>query len=654
MYSNYYTPTNNFYPFLKFFNQNLLANFAFMNRFLLLQKALVKLRILPSWVIFFIDAILVIGTSFISYIFFKQLGVVFYKEFSFTIRFTITVATYVAYLLVFKTHTGIIRYSTLNDMARVFKAVFCSFITLLLIDTLYYVIYNKHVFLIYTIFYSCFLIFFVLVGFRVFVKFLFQNLSQQNMVLSKANIAIIGVNPHNISIIETLNSNDSQFHLVCFLDINPSLNGKKVAGINVIASNKKHLIYFLRWKNIKNIVLTKDYLPEAIETKLIDDCIKYNIKVFKPELIENQSIASSETLKSYNLEELLFRETIEVNNEKIIQQFKDKTILITGGAGSIGSQLAKQIVNFAPKKVIILDQAETPLHDIELYFENTKHKCEMEFELVDVTNFKELETVFNKYRPETVFHAAAYKHVPVLEKNYKQAIKVNVFGTKNCVDLSLKYGVHNFVFISTDKAVNPTNIMGASKRFAEMLSHTAFNCKRNTHKTQIVSTRFGNVLGSNGSVVHLFQEQIKRGGPLTVTHPEVNRFFMTIPEACKLVIEAAAMGAGGQTYLFDMGKSIKIIDLAEKMIRLSGKTPNKDIEIVFTGLRPGEKLYEEVLTETAKTYPTYHPKIVIAQEENPCEDTIEESLRFLNRIHELEKEDVINHFKLIIPGVNIK
>ena len=625
-----------------------------MNRFLLLQKAFVKLRILPSWVIFFIDAILVATSSFISYIFFKQLGIVFYNEFPFIIRFSITISTYLLYLLLFKTHTGIIRYSTLNDMARVFKAVFSSFITLVLIDTLHYYIDCHHIFVIYTLFYSSFFIFFVLVGFRVFIKFLFQNLSQQNMVISKANIAIIGVNPHNISIIETLNSNDSQFHLICFLDTNPSLNGKKVAGINVIASNKKHLIYFLRWKGIKNIVLTKDYLPEAIEAKLIDDCIKYNIKVFKPELIENQSVASSETLKSYNLEELLFRETIEVNNEKIIQQFKDKTILITGGAGSIGSQLAKQIVNFAPKKVIILDQAETPLHDMELYFQNRKHKCDMEFELIDVTNLKELETVFIKHHPETVFHAAAYKHVPVLEKNYKQAIKVNIFGTKNCVDLALKYGVQNFVFISTDKAVNPTNIMGASKRFAEMLSHAAFNCKKNTHKMQIVATRFGNVLGSNGSVVHLFQEQIKKGGPLTVTHPEVNRFFMTIPEACKLVIEAAAMGVGGQTYLFDMGKSIKIIDLAEKMIRLSGKIPNKDIEIVFTGLRPGEKLYEEVLTESATTFPTYHPKIVIAKEENPCYDTMEEFLLFFNRIHELEKEEVINHFKLIIPGLNIK
>jgi FlaA1/EpsC-like NDP-sugar epimerase len=240
--------------------------------------------------------------------------------------------------------------------------------------------------------------------------------------------------------------------------------------------------------------------------------------------------------------------------------------------------------------------------------------------------------------------------VPLLEKNYKQAIKVNVFGTKNCIELAMKYGVKKFLYVSTDKAVNPTNIMGASKRLAEMQAQAAFICRKNTHKMQIMSTRFGNVLGSNGSVVNLFKKQIKAGGPITVTHPEVNRFFMTIPEACKLVIEAAAMGTGGQTYLFDMGRSIKIVDLAEKMIRLAGMTPYKDINIQFTGLRPGEKLYEEVLTASAETLPTYHPKIVIAKEENPCSETLDEVMLSLQNIYQLERNEVINQLKIIIPG----
>jgi FlaA1/EpsC-like NDP-sugar epimerase len=270
--------------------------------------------------------------------------------------------------------------------------------------------------------------------------------------------------------------------------------------------------------------------------------------------------------------------------------------------------------------------------------------------LTDVTNYEELESIFKKYQPEILFHAAAYKHVPLLEKNYKQAIKVNVFGTKNCIELAMKYGVKKFLYVSTDKAVNPTNIMGASKRLAEMQAQAAFICRKNTHKMQIMSTRFGNVLGSNGSVVNLFKKQIKAGGPITVTHPEVNRFFMTIPEACKLVIEAAAMGTGGQTYLFDMGRSIKIVDLAEKMIRLAGMTPYKDINIQFTGLRPGEKLYEEVLTASAETLPTYHPKIVIAKEENPCSETLDEVMLSLQNIYQLERNEVINQLKIIIPG----
>ena len=383
---------------------------------------------------------------------------------------------------------------------------------------------------------------------------------------------------------------------------------------------------------------------------MIEDCINYDIKVYKPELLENNNSDAKETLKTYNLEELLFRETIEIKNSKIIEQFTNKTILVTGGAGSIGSELAKQLGSFNPKELIILDQAETPLYEIEFYFKKNIPECNCHFELVDVTNLEEFETIFKKYRPEIIFHAAAYKHVPLLEKNYKQAVKVNIFGTKNCLDLALQYGVKNFVYVSTDKAVNPTNIMGASKRFAEMLGQTAYNCKKNVHKMQIMSTRFGNVLGSNGSVVNLFKEQILAGGPITVTHPEVNRFFMTISEACKLVIEAAAMGSGGQTYLFDMGRSIKIVDLAEKMIRLAGKIPNKDIKIVFTGLRPGEKLYEEVLTASAETLPTYHPKIVIAKEENPCVDTIEEVMVNLKRLNHLERKEVIEQLKLIVPG----
>ena len=621
-----------------------------MKKISFILNILGKIRILPSWLILFIDVVILIVSSTISYILFKQLGIKFYKDFPFELRFTISLTVYVFFFIVFKTYTGIIRYSTLNDMGRLFKAVFSAFSTLLIIDTAYYLYKGTHIFVIFTLFYSTYFIFFTLMGFRILVKITFQNLNKGNKVSFKESIAIVGVNSHNISLAETLISAQSNFNLVCFIDTNKSLNGKKVAGINVLAYDKKPIVVYLRLKRIKNIVLTKGYLPEEVEQKLIEDCINNDIKVYKPELLENNNSDAKETLKTYNLEELLFRETIEIKNSKIIEQFTNKTILVTGGAGSIGSELAKQLGGFEPKELIILDQAETPLYEIEMYFKKNIPSCNCHFELVDVTNLEEFETVFKKYRPEIIFHAAAYKHVPLLEKNFKQAIKVNIFGTKICLDLAMKYGVNKFVYVSTDKAVNPTNIMGASKRFAEMLGQTAYNCKKNVHKMQIMSTRFGNVLGSNGSVVNLFQEQILAGGPITVTHPDVNRFFMTIPEACKLVIEAAAMGLGGQTYLFDMGKSIKIVDLAEKMIRLAGKIPNKDIKIVFTGLRPGEKLYEEVLTASAETLPTYHPKIVIAKEENPCVDTIEEVMVYLKRLNHLERKEVNEQLQLIVPG----
>lgn len=620
-----------------------------MKRFIYLQKFLTKLKILPSWAIFLIDIILLCCTSLISYTFFKELGVIFIDTFPFKIRLGITLGVYTFYFLLFKIYTGVIRYSTLNDIGRIFKAVFFSFLTLVAIDYLHVFFYGGHVFLIFTLFYSSFFIFFSLISFRIFVKKSFQYLNSDINKLVKENIAIIGVNSHNISLIETLTSPVSKFNLLCFLDPNNSLNGKKVAGISVLAYNKKPIIYYLRWKGIKNIILTKGYLEESIEQELIEYCINNDIKVYKPEFIENLENAS-ESLKTYNLEELLFRDTIEIKNNKVVDLFKNKTILITGGAGSIGSELAKQLSVFQPKQLIIIDQAETPLYEIELYFKKNNSNCLCHFELVDVTNKAELENIFIDYQPDIVFHAAAYKHVPLLEKNFKQAIKVNVHGTKNCIDLSMQYGAMKFIFISTDKAVNPTNIMGASKRFAEMLAQTAFLSAANNHKTHIISTRFGNVLGSNGSVVKLFKDQIEAGGPITVTHPEVNRFFMTIPEACKLVIEAGAMGSGGQTYLFDMGRSIKIVSLAEKMIRLAGKIPNKDIKIVYTGLRPGEKLYEEVLTKSAETLPTYHQKIVIAKEEMPNSNELEEIFNKFQSVNQLDRKEVIHLLKRIVPG----
>lgn len=606
-----------------------------------------KLRILPSWLILFFDIIIITSVGAFNYLIYKNLGVNFSKVATLNISYPVLLSTYLIYFYYFNTYKVILRYSSLRDIIKVFKAVFFATLTAILIDQICYQLYDYSIFIYSTLLNGTCLVFFALIGFRIVIKSVFQFLNQDEHTDSeKQPIAIVGVNSINISLVDPLTAPSSLYDLKCFFDSNKSLNGKKVAGISVVGGTSS-IVAYLRFKKINNLILPKGYLKRSKEKKLIEECIQNKIKVFKPELLQNTNDAAPANLKEYGLEELLFRDKINIENPKVISEYENKVVLVTGAAGSIGSELAKQIAVFKPKKLIILDQGETALHDIQLYFDKHVKDCKCSFELIDVTNTNELTPIFENHKPEIIFHAAAYKHVPVLEKNYKQAIKVNVFGTLNCLELAMKYGAKKFIFVSTDKAVNPTNIMGTSKRIAEMIAQNLFHAQESS-KMEIMITRFGNVLGSNGSVVHLFKEQIAHGGPITVTHPEVNRFFMTIPEACKLVIEAGAMGTGGHIYVFDMGKSIKIVDLAEKMIRLAGKIPGKDIAIEFTGLRPGEKLYEEVLTETSETMPTYHPKIVIAKEKE-CIFSKDEIIQELEDFHTKTKKETILLLNKLVP-----
>lgn len=606
-----------------------------------------KLRILPSWLILFFDIIIITSVGAFNYLIYKNLGVNFSKVATLNISYPVLLSSYLIYFYYFNTYKVILRYSSLRDIIKVFKAVFFATLTAILIDQICYQLYDYSIFIYSTLLNGTCLVFFALIGFRIVIKSVFQFLNQDEHTDSeKQPIAIVGVNSINISLVDPLTAPSSLYDLKCFFDSNKSLNGKKVAGISVVGETSS-IVTYLRFKKINNLILPKGYLKRSKEKKLIEECIQNKIKVFKPELLQNTNDAAPANLKEYDLEELLFRDKINIENPKVISEYENKVVLVTGAAGSIGSELAKQIAVFKPKKLIILDQGETALHDIQLYFDKHVKDCKCSFELIDVTNINELTPIFENHKPEMIFHAAAYKHVPVLEKNYKQAIKVNVFGTLNCLELAMKYGAKKFIFVSTDKAVNPTNIMGTSKRIAEMIAQNLFHAQESS-KMEIMITRFGNVLGSNGSVVHLFKEQIAHGGPITVTHPEVNRFFMTIPEACKLVIEAGAMGTGGHIYVFDMGKSIKIVDLAEKMIRLAGKIPGKDIAIEFTGLRPGEKLYEEVLTETSETMPTYHPKIVIAKEKE-CIFSKDEIIQELEDFHTKTRKETILLLNKLVP-----
>ena len=615
-------------------------------------NTLIKVKILPSWFILIFDLLLVELVSFGSLIFLKLISHSSYKDLLlYYLLFNLIVFFFV--FLLFKTSRSIVRYSSYDDVLKIINSVLSSFFILSISN--YFLNYRYDIYFISTFFIAinCFLILLVLITFRIFVKYFFQLINSRKSEDSvKDRIVIIGVNRKNISLLEMLSLPSSNFSLIAFFDINRALHKKKIAGIPVI-SDGKSVITHLRAKNVKNIIIAKNYFDEEYENILFDYCLQNNIKIFKPELLQKSNPNDLTNFQEYKLEELLFRKTIEIENPNIIRQFSNKVVLVTGGAGSIGSELAKQIVAFNPSKLIIVDQAETPLHEVELFFNKNLSKSNCVFELIDVTNYDELALIFELHQPDIVFHAAAYKHVPILEKNFKQAIKVNVFGTKKCLDLAIKHDVEKFIFVSTDKAVNPTNIMGASKRIAELIAQNIYNSQKSSTKLEIMITRFGNVLGSNGSVVHLFKQQIAEGGPVTVTHPEVTRFFMTIPEACKLVIEAAAIGNGGNIYVFDMGKSIKIVDLAEKMIRLAGKVPGKDISIHFSGMRPGEKLYEEVLTECSETQPTYNPKIVIAKEKSDLVNSLDQIMDTLKDFNSMDRGEVVNSIKKLVPEYQI-
>lgn len=609
-----------------------------------------KLTFLPTWSILVIDVCITIFVTLATFVSFRILGINFYDTIPAIIRFSIFFSTLTFYYILFKTYSGIIRYSSLKDATRIFIAVALSFFTIVLIDSIYYYYTDKHIYVLVANFFYSLIVFVSLILFRISVKTLFKYFTGTEEHIAPEKIAIIGVISKTIALAEAFSSDDSPFKLQFFIDKNKFLNDKKVLGIPVIAKTNS-IIAILRYNKIKHVVLIKNFLPEREELGLLEDCLRYKINVYNPKLVSgfDTAVNTVKSLKKYTIDELMFRETISIDNPNVINAFTAKTILVTGGAGSIGSEIVNQLAQFNPEQIVIVDQAETPLNSIQLNMSAAFPEIPCHYELVDVTNAAEVAQLFQKFKPQIVFHAAAYKHVPVLETNFMQAVKVNIFGTNNVLEAALANGTERFVFVSTDKAVNPTNIMGASKRIAEIMVQARFNTQKGSSKMQVIITRFGNVLGSNGSVVNLFEKQIKEGGPITVTHPEINRFFMTIPEACKLVLEAGTMGAGGEIYIFDMGKPIFIKDLAEKMIRLSGKEPYTDIDIVYTGLRPGEKLYEEVLADSSKTLPTYHPKILIAQDPVYCYEKVQGFLMKLNNNTFENKAALIEAFTELVP-----
>ncbi len=553
------------------------------------------------------------------------------------------------FFIIFGIHKSISRYTNTEDIVKLFFSILLGSLLIGLINIIIYYIHVPHKFYIPTsvIFIDFLFTLVSLTGMRLAAKIYY--LEYTNPRSKKTNVVIFGAGDAGIIAKRALDRDaGSKYKVIAFIDENPQKIGKKLEDAPIYGLEK--LSVLLSENNIAHVIIAVQNIKTEKKQEIIEKCLSYNVKVLNVPPVNNwiNGELSFKQIKKVQIDDLLGRDEIKLDINQIQQKFANKVILVTGAAGSIGSEIVRQILTHINiRQIIIVDQAETPLHDLDIELSGWSKSELCKFFIGDVTNHEQMQWIFETYHPEIVFHAAAYKHVPVMEANPSAAIQTNVKGTKTLADLSIQYNVERFVMVSTDKAVNPTNVMGASKRIAEIYVQSL----NHNGTTKFITTRFGNVLGSNGSVIPLFEKQIKRGGIVTITHPEITRYFMTIPEACRLVLEAGCMGNGGEIFVFDMGKSVKIVDLAKKMIQLSGLTLGKDIEIVYTGLRPGEKLYEELLNNAENTIPTHHQKIMIAKvreyDKDLITNQIEQLIKFTSEMH--DNLDVVRQMKQIVP-----
>lgn len=510
--------------------------------------------------------------------------------------------------LVSGTYRVQLRFTATDDVFRLLVTIFVGTVVLALVNPVYQV-FNTIYLVPYSILIIEFLVsIFFLVCVRLLIKMLFKGIT--NSGVGSKEIIIYGAGESGLITKRTLETDrENNFKVVAFIDENRRFENKKLEDVKVWLPENLERI-FKAYPNAE-LIISKQSIDPDKRSQIIEKALEHEIKVLNVPSIKSwiNGQLNVKQLRNLKIEDLLERDPIELDTEKLSRTYGNKVILVTGAAGSIGSELVMQLMAYRPLKLILVDQAETPMHEIDLRLSAMHTETVVKLKIADVTDRLKMEQIFSEHRPHIVFHAAAYKHVPLMEKNPAEAVKVNTLGTKILADLAHRMGAERFVFISTDKAVNPTNVMGATKRMGEMYvqSYDAVS------DTKFITTRFGNVLGSNGSVVPRFRAQIEEGGPVTVTHPEITRFFMTIPEACSLVLEACSMGEGGEIFIFDMGQPVQIRNMAEKMIKLAGFIPHKEIAITYTGLRPGEKLYEELLNDGENSLPTYHPKILITR-----------------------------------------
>ncbi|MFK5981656.1 MAG: nucleoside-diphosphate sugar epimerase/dehydratase [Flavobacteriaceae bacterium] len=567
---------------------------------------------LPRWMVVIIDTLLSVFSLYLVYIILLGTPINFREIISVELQGIIVLGITLLSFFAIKTYSGIIRHSTFIDILKLLFSSFVIATILFLINFVYSFQNEGKIFITTGILLYMLISFSVLLLFRLMVKESYQLLKHTASTQYKKRVLIYGIDDHSLNVGKTILEDGSlNFNLIGFASEEYKTSKGKVSGKPILTINN-NFEDIVKQRRIEAIIIAERAFSIKEKNKIVELCLTNKIEVFNAPSLEqlNASNGIQIQIKPVQIEDLLERDPIEINNDLIKLDLENKTILVTGGAGSIGSEIINQISSFKPKLLIILDQAESALHELEINLLSKKPNLNFSIELASISNSYRLEKIFSKYDIEYVFHAAAYKHVPLIEKNPHEAIFVNVSGTVNLATLSIKFGIKKFVMISTDKAVNPTNVMGASKRVAEMFVQSLQNENPNT--TKFITTRFGNVLGSNGSVIPHFRNQITKGGPVTVTHKEIIRYFMTIPEACQLVLQAGTMGQGGEIFVFDMGKQVKILDLAEKMIKLSGLKPYEDIDIEITGLRPGEKLFEELVSDSSKSLPTHHKKIMVS------------------------------------------
>lgn len=600
---------------------------------------------IPRWIILVVDMGIVFFSLSFAYLLRFNFNVPGEEILDFHKAYPTVLGVRFLSFVISKVYRGVIRYTSSADILRITSVLGIGTVAMLVFNFISYAINETYVtptsVLLIEFICTCFL----MIILRLLVKLIYFEFRFSKK--PKWDVIIYGAGELGVITKRTLDRDrGAKYNIIGFIDKNTKKVNTTIEGIKVYGEHA--LDELIEDNNVSHLIISTKAIKKEEKNKLIDKCLEHNITVRDVPPIESwiNGELSFNQIKHVKIEDLLGRDEIQIDYGTISNQIDNKVILVTGASGSIGSEICRQLLSFSPKKVILYDQAESPIFELNVELERTFKFKNWEIVVGDIRNEQRLKRVFETFKPELVFHAAAYKHVPLMEHNPSEAVLTNVNGTKIMADMAVEYGVEKFVMISTDKAVNPTNVMGATKRTAEIYIQSL---NKNT-STRFITTRFGNVLGSNGSVIPLFKKQIDQGGPVTVTHPEITRYFMTIPEACKLVLEAGTIGKGGEIFVFDMGESVRILDLAKKMIQLSGLELGKDIQIVYSGLRPGEKLHEELFNDKEKMLETHHPQIMIAKvREYNFEDIMEPINNLIHLSYQQNNTDLVGHLKNLIP-----